>query len=93
MPRKAKCRRVCGEPVCRRFLPQSPAAGGGEPVQLSVEELESLRLCDFEEMEQGEAAARMEVSRGTFQRILYAARRKTAQALVTGAELVIGGGQ
>ena len=94
MPRKAKCRRVCGEPVCRRFFPQStPGGTAREPVTLSVEELESLRLCDYEGLEQGEAAERMEVSRGTFQRILYSARKKTAQALVTGAELAIGGGQ
>lgn len=92
MPRGAKCRRVCGEPVCRRFLPeQGPPVPGS--VNLSVEELESIRLCDLEGLEQGEAAARMEISRGIFQRILYAARKKTAQALVGGTELTIGGGR
>ena len=94
MPRKSKCRLVCGEPACRRFLPQSSSEGvKAEPVRLSVEELESLRLCDYEGLEQGQAAARMEISRGTFQRILYAARHKAAQALITGAELTIGGGR
>lgn len=94
MPRQSKRRLVCGEPVCRRFLPQDPPGEREEePIRLSVEELESLRLCDLEELEQGEAAEQMGVSRGTLQRILYAARKKTAQALVAGAELAIGGGR
>ena len=35
-------------------------------------------------MEQDTAAERMGISRGTFQRILYSARRKTALALTEG---------
>lgn len=88
MPRGLKCRRVCSEPFHRVF------SGGaqGEPVTLSVEELESLRLADLEEMEQDMAAERMGISRGTFQRILYSARQKTALALTTGRTILISGG-
>ena len=63
-----------------------------QPVVMSVEELESLRLCDLEGFGQDEAARRMEVSRQTLQRMLYSARAKTAQALTQGLALVIGGG-
>lgn len=89
MARTAKCRRVCAEPQARCFRPECPT----EHAQtLSVEELEALRLCDLEGLEQGEAARMMEVSRGTLQRILYAARHKTACALVNGMSILIEGG-
>ena len=89
MPRVTKCRRVCMEPTSRLF--RSESSGNGKVV-LCVEELESIRLTDFEGLEQGDAAKRMEVSRGTFQRILYEARHKVAEALVKGATIVIEGG-
>lgn len=89
MPRTTKCRRVCCEPSVRMFQPdQRPE----EWVDLSVDELEAIRLCDLEGLEQDEAAERMDISRGTFQRILYAARRRTAEALCQGKGLRIGGG-
>jgi predicted DNA-binding protein (UPF0251 family) len=89
MPRGFKCRRVCTEPDNRLFIPEKPCGG---TVNLAVEELEAVRLCDLEGLEQDEAAARMNISRGTLQRILYDARRKTAEALCWGQSIVIGGG-
>ena len=76
MPRTVKCRRVCMEPRCRRFSPEN----GERFLVLQVEELEALRLCDLEELDQATAARQMDISRGTFQRILYSARKKTADA-------------
>ncbi|MDD3244317.1 MAG: DUF134 domain-containing protein [Eubacteriales bacterium] len=89
MPRTEKCRRVCAEPVSRVFSPDVP---GGQSVTLTVVELEALRLCDLEGLEQDMSAARMQISRGTLQRILYAARRTIAHALVGGCPLHIEGG-
>lgn len=89
MPRIAKCRRVCAEPSSKLFKSER---GSDEQVILCVEELESIRLTDFEGLEQGEAAERMGISRGTFQRILYEARHKVAEALVKGINIVIDGG-
>ncbi len=89
MPRIAKCRRVCVEPTHRLF--QSDAKLN-EEIILCVEELESIRLTDFEGLEQDAAAERMSVSRGTFQRILYSARHKVAEALVIGKSISIEGG-
>ncbi|MFZ5797859.1 MAG: DUF134 domain-containing protein [Desulfobulbaceae bacterium] len=57
-------------------------------IRLYRDELEVLRLCDLEGMVQEEAGQRMGVSRGTAQRLLASARKKTAQALVEGAALV-----
>ena len=89
MPRGVKCRRVCTEPENRMFTPEKPSI---ESVVLAVEELEALRLCDLEGLEQDEAAERMNVSRGTLQRTLYDARKKTAEALYAGKTILIGGG-
>jgi predicted DNA-binding protein (UPF0251 family) len=63
-----------------------------EEVALSVDEFEALRLADLEGLYQDGAAGRMGVSRATFGRIVEAARRKVAEALVHGKALKIGGG-
>ena len=89
MARSAKCRRVCLEPVSSVFTPEQPAQ---KTVQITVEALEALRLCDLEGLDQDSAAGRMGVSRGTLQRILYLARQNVADALVNGKKIVIGGG-
>lgn len=57
-------------------------------IRLYHDELEVLRLCDLEGLVQEEAGQRMGVSRGTVQRLLASARKKTAQALVEGAALI-----
>jgi predicted DNA-binding protein (UPF0251 family) len=63
-----------------------------EETVLSVDELESLRLADLGGLYHEEAAARMNVSRATFGRIVEAARQKVAEALVQGKALRIEGG-
>ncbi len=59
---------------------------------MTLDEFEALRLADLEGLYQEEAARRMNVSRPTFSRIVDAARRKTADALVHGKALCIEGG-
>ena len=56
MAGSTKCRRVCGRPAALRFMPDARAA---EILDLSLEELESLRLCDLEGLDQETAARRM----------------------------------
>jgi predicted DNA-binding protein (UPF0251 family) len=89
MPRGFKCRRVCAVPDNRMFTPQNPFSG---TIVLTIEELETVRLCDLEGLEQDEASNSMNVSRATFQRTLYQARKKIAEALCTGKGIEIGGG-
>lgn len=83
-----KYRRVCCDTRARRFSTE----GAEGAVSLTVEELESLRLCDLEGADQSAAAQSMGVSRGTLQRIVYSARRKVADALCSGKAIQIGGG-
>jgi predicted DNA-binding protein (UPF0251 family) len=63
-----------------------------EQVGLTVDELEAIRLADLEGLYQEAAAEQMNVSRQTFGRILEAAHRKVADALVNGKALSIEGG-
>jgi predicted DNA-binding protein (UPF0251 family) len=76
-------------PENRIFTPQRPS---GQAVTLTVEELETVRLCDLEGMEQDDAATSMNVSRATLQRVLHQARKKIAEALCAGKAIEIGGG-
>lgn len=89
MTRPKKCRMVGFIPDNSCFHPQ---LHNKDEVLLSIEEVEALRLSDYLEMEQDSAAESMNVSRGTFQRIINAARKKTADALVHGKTIRIDGG-
>lgn len=60
---------------------------------MSLDEFEAVRLADLDGHHHEEAAARMNVSRATFGRILDSARQKTADALVHGKALRIEGGR
>lgn len=93
MPRPVKCRRVCAMPRTKGFgpLPRG-ACGKARGLTLSVDEYEALRLIDLEGLTQGQCAAQMEVARTTVQAVYDAARRKVADALVNGRQLVIEGG-
>ncbi|MFW5663208.1 MAG: DUF134 domain-containing protein [Bacteroidota bacterium] len=59
---------------------------------ISLDEYEALRLADHEGMYHEEAARQMNVSRQTFGRIIENARKKTAGALISGAAIIIEGG-
>ena len=91
MPRPTKCRRICAVPKLDEFGPLH-LQKEQEPVVLSVDEYEVIRLIDSLEMNQEECAAQMEVARTTVQAIYTSARRKIADALVNGRLLKIVGG-
>jgi len=90
MPRPKKTRFVSAYPAIAAFVPQGVSVTG--ELFMSVEELESIRLSDFEHLDQETAADMMEISRHTYGRILANARSSVAEALVTGKALKIGGG-
>jgi uncharacterized protein len=60
-----------------------------EIVELTDEELESLRLKNIEGLEQTEAAKKMKTSQSTYQRILASAYKKITEALVNGKAIKI----
>ena len=89
--RPRKCRRVCALPAEREFVPAG-GCGGREPVILTVDEYETIRLIDREGLSQEDCGTRMEIARTTVQQIYTGARKKLADALVEGRPLRIGGG-
>ena len=90
MSRPRKCRRVCHFPETLEFSPTGEAAG--EPVILTIDEFETIRLIDKEELTQEECGAQLGVGRTTAQKIYDRARKKLAQALVLGLPVKIKGG-
>lgn len=90
MPRRRCCGIVEEIPCCQRFVPEGGTDTG--VYEISLEELEAVRLKDVEGMDQTACAIRMRVSRPTFQRILQRARNKIALALVKGQTIIIQGG-
>ncbi|SCX94422.1 DUF134 domain-containing protein [Desulfoluna spongiiphila] len=90
---RPKKERVVGVPSSLSYFKP-----GGIPLRqleetlLTVDELESLRLCDLEQLSHEEAGRRMNVSRATLGRIVREARRKVADALVHAKALRVEGG-
>ena len=89
MPRPKKIRHCEGQRCGKAFKPARIPLAELNHIPLLHDELETLRLCDLEGLTQEQAGRSMGISRGTVQRILTAARRKVAQALVEGAALII----
>lgn len=74
------------------YKPSGVPLDGLRRISLLYEELEALRLADLQGLTQAEAAARMGVSRSSFQRTVARARAQVARALVEGLALQIEGG-
>jgi predicted DNA-binding protein (UPF0251 family) len=89
--RKVK-RRVSCFPKATYYKPREIPLCDLEIINLSIEELESIRLCDLLQVEQNVAADQMGVSRKTFWNDLQTARQKVADALVNGKAIEISGG-
>lgn len=90
MPRPVRCRRIEQMPVFRSFSPDDITAA--ESIRMTVDEFEALRLLDDEGLTQEACAARMNIARTTVTAIYDSARKKVADALVHGKQLLISGG-
>ncbi len=58
-------------------------------VELTTEEMEAYRLRHIKDLEQEKAAQKMNTSQSTYQRILYSAYKKIAEALTEGKAIKI----
>jgi uncharacterized protein len=86
-------RRVSCLPKATYYKPREIPLCDLEIINLSIEELEAIRLCDLLQVEQNEAADTMGISRKTFWNDLQKARSKVADALVNGKAIEISGGE
>lgn len=91
MPRPRIRKRVCCSPAYSSFQTGNQNPELCQNV-MSVEEFETIRLIDKENLSQEQCALQMEVSRPTVQILYSSARAKIANLLVEGESLGISGG-
>ncbi|PIV10178.1 MAG: hypothetical protein COS49_01820 [Candidatus Portnoybacteria bacterium CG03_land_8_20_14_0_80_41_10] len=89
MPRPFKKRAIGFDPRVTYFKPRAVPLSILEEIDLGMDELEALRLCELKKLEQAEAAKRMKISQSTLQRILSSAHQKIAEALTEGKAIRI----
>lgn len=91
MSRPKKCRHIGCNPRVFYFKPRGIPLFQLEETNLDIDELEAVRLADYEGMYHKDSAEKMNISRATFGRILNNARFKVADAIVNGKALRIEG--
>ena len=82
MPRPPRCRRICGAPQVDTFCPNG--CKDAEPILLTLDEYEVIRLVDLEQQTHEQCAAQMDISRSTVQEIYEAHGARSQSALSTG---------
>ncbi|MBU1144801.1 MAG: DUF134 domain-containing protein [Firmicutes bacterium] len=93
MPRPQKPRLICQLPDHKNYGPYNHSGLEIKTIVLLLDELETIRLIDFEGCNQEEAANQMNVARTTIQRIYGEARKKIADSLINGKQIIIEGGE
>ncbi|MBU4347912.1 DUF134 domain-containing protein [Patescibacteria group bacterium] len=89
MTRPRLYRKIGFNPNITYFKPQGVPMRFLEVIDLSLEEIEALRLKNIENLEQIECAKKMKTSQSTFQRILSSAYKKISSALISGKAIKI----
>lgn len=89
MPRPKKPRHCGCTMAARAFKPTGTPLAELRKIIMAPDEMEALKLCDYDGLFQEQAGERMGVSRGTVQRLLASARRKVTRALVEGCALIV----
>ena len=93
MVRPRKIKLVNFEPNVTYFKPRAVPLSQLEEVEMTFDELETLRLSNLEKLSQADAAKKMHIHQSTFQRTLTRAREKITDTLVNGKAIKIHGGE
>ncbi len=92
MPRRKRNRRIQVPPVIKGMSVYGVRGRKSNEVVLRLEEYEAIRLLDYQNLTQEQAAVHMDVSRPTLTRIYEEARNKVATAFVEGRDIIFRGG-
>lgn len=92
MPKHKINRKISLPPPMEGFRPFGVPMRDIEPVILLLEEYEAIRLADYKNLSQEEAASEMKISRPTFTRLYDKARKNIAKAFIEGKAIFIQGG-
>lgn len=90
LSRPVRCRQINSLPEFWSFIPEEGCTG--ECINMTLDELETIRLLDCASLTQEECAAKMNVARTTVTALYESARKKVADCLLNGKRLVISGG-
>ncbi len=93
MSRPKCCRRIGCVPGVSYYKPRGIPLSELEEIHLTLDEFEAIRLADYGELYQEDAARKMDISRQTFGRIIDSAHKKIADTLLHGKALRIEGGE
>lgn len=92
MSRPQKSRKICNPPKMLGFKPFGIAMCKNDHIIMQFDEFEAIKLMNYENLSQTEAAHKMEVSQPTLTRIYSNALAKIANAFVEGRSIIIEGG-
>jgi len=92
MVRPRKIKWINFEPGITYFKPRAVPLSELEEVEITLDELETLRLSNLEKLNQADSATKMKIHQSTFQRTLTRAREKVTDALVNGKAIKLHGG-
>jgi len=90
--RPQKCRFVKESPSINYYKPRGVPISELDVVELTIDEFEAVRLADYKNLYQLDAAKKMGVSRQTFGRIIALAHQKIGDSIVNGKAIKIDGG-
>jgi uncharacterized protein len=77
------------DPKVLYFKPAGVSLRILEEISLRADELEAIKLKDFDGLDQEQSANKMQISQPTFHRTLLSARKKISDALVNGKSIRI----
>jgi predicted DNA-binding protein (UPF0251 family) len=89
MPRPCKHRRTRCNPEANYFKPRGIPMRHLEEIILERDELEAIKLADYDGLKHEEGAEKMKISRATFGRILERGRKKIAESIIKGRAIKI----
>jgi len=93
MTRPKKTRVLHNLPPSTYYKPDGIKKNRLEEINVSLVEVEALRLVNTDNLSQREAAEIMDIHQSTFQRILKSTRKKITDALINGKAIKISGGK
>ena len=92
MSRRKKSRRIQAHPIIKGMSVYGVRGRKSNEIILRLEEFEAIRLLDYQNLTQEQAAVHMDISRPTLTRIYEEARHKVATAFVEGLDIIFRGG-
>jgi uncharacterized protein len=91
MARPRIFRKISKEPEIRCFKPENENIQTLEPIKITLDEFEAIRLRDYHDIQQIRSSEIMGISQSTFHRILTSARKKISKAIIEGNMIIIVG--